>query len=263
MDERAPAPSADRLPPDGDGPGADRPPDPRAGASALRVGGFVPFTSTDYPDALAAVVFCQGCPWHCGYCHNPHLVAPHSDDERDFGRILAWLGERRGLLDAVVFSGGEPTAQAALPDAIAAVRAMGFAIGLHTGGAYPRRLARVLRDVDWIGLDVKAPIADYATVTGVPGSGVTALASLDAMLAAGAAYEVRTTVHPTLTPPAALERLADLLAARGIQRWILQPFRPTGCANEDVVAAAPAGATLDRELLARLSQRIPVIEIRA
>ncbi len=83
-----------------------------ARADALRVGGFVPFTSTDYPGALAAVVFCQGCPWRCGYCHNPHLIAARGDDERDFARIVDWLGTRRGLLDAVVFSGGEPTAQA-------------------------------------------------------------------------------------------------------------------------------------------------------
>ena len=63
-----------------------------ARADALRVGGFVPFTTTDYPDALAAVVFCQGCPWRCGYCHNPHLIAARGDDERDFARILDWLG---------------------------------------------------------------------------------------------------------------------------------------------------------------------------
>jgi pyruvate formate lyase activating enzyme len=235
-----------------------------AGAQAipLRVGGFVPFSSTDCPGALAAVVFCQGCPWRCGYCHNPHLVPAHGDDERDFVRLVEWLAQRRGLLDAVVFSGGEPTAQSALPDAIAAVRELGFAIGLHTGGAYPRRLAEVLRDVDWIGLDVKAPFAEYATVTGIAGSGRAALASLDLVLAAGVAHEVRTTVHPALTPPATMERLAGELAARGVERWVLQRFRPAGCANEDLVANAACAATLDRGLLERLGRHIPGIEVR-
>ena len=139
-----------------------------ATAPGLRSGGFVPFTSTDYPDALAAVVFCQGCPWRCRYCHNPHLIPAHGSDERDFGRILAWLATRRRLLDAVVFSGGEPTAQGELPAAIDAVRALGFAVGVHTNGAYPRRLARILPQLDWVGIDVKAPAADYASVTGVP-----------------------------------------------------------------------------------------------
>jgi pyruvate formate lyase activating enzyme len=242
-------------------------PDPAAGPgspvpSLLRVGGFEPFSSADYPDALAAVVFCQGCPWRCGYCHNPHLIPARGDDERDFARILSWLASRRGLLDAVVFSGGEPTAQAELSSAIDAVRALGFTIGLHTGGAYPRRLAKLLPKLDWVGIDVKAPLADYGTVTGIPGSGLTALTSLDLVRNATAAYEVRTTVHPVLTPPSAMERLAQELGARGVERWILQPFRATGCANEAVVACAPEGASLDRALLERLSSYVPVIEVR-
>ncbi len=233
-----------------------------AAVPMVRVGGFVPFTSTDYPDALASVIFCQGCPWRCGYCHNPHLIPPRGDDERDFSRILAWLATRKGLLDAVVFSGGEPTVHAGLGAAIDAVRALGFEIGLHTGGAYPRRLARMLPKLDWVGIDVKAPVADYAAITGAPGSGLTALASLDLVRDAGVAHEVRTTVHPTLTPADMMERLARELGARGVERWILQAFRPTGCASEAVVAAAPDGATLDHALLARLAAHVPVIEVR-
>ena len=110
---------------------------------------------------------------------------------------------------------------------------------------------------------MKAPIGDYCDITGIPGSGFTALASLDLVRSAGVAYEVRTTVHPDLTPPAALERLARELAARGIERWILQPFRATGCVNEALVAAAPNGAMPERALLMRLSDCVPVIEVRA
>jgi pyruvate formate lyase activating enzyme len=230
--------------------------------NALRVGGFVPFTSTDYPGALAAVVFCQGCPWRCGYCHNPHLIPARRDDEREFARILDWLGTRRGLLDAVVFSGGEPTAQAELADAIAAVRALGFRIGLHTGGANPRRLKQVLPRVDWVGIDVKAPPDEYASLTGVAGSGVAALASLDLVLGAGVAHEVRTTVHPLLTPPDTLLRLARELAGRGVARWVLQPFRATGCANDALVAASPRGAMVEPALVATLSAHVPSIEVR-
>ena len=227
----------------------------------LRVGGFVPFTSADYPGALAAVVFCQGCPWRCGYCHNPHLVAARGSAEHDFGAILAWLERRRGLLDAVVFSGGEPTAQAALPEAMAEVRARGFGVGLHTGGAYPRRLGKLIRFVDWVGIDVKAPLAGYEGVTGSGQSGHVAWASLDRVLAAGISYEVRTTVHPTITPVAALEKIASELAARGVSRWVLQPFRPAGCANADLVAAAP-DASFDRHVLARLRRHVADIAIR-
>jgi len=228
----------------------------------LHVGGFVPFTSTDFPDALSAVVFCQGCPWRCGYCHNPHLIPARGEDEHDFAAILQWLASRRGLLDAVVFSGGEPTAQAALPEAMAEVRRLGFLVGLHTSGAYPRRLADMLACTDWVGLDVKAPHGGYEAVTGVAGCDDAPLASLDLIRAHGVAFEVRTTVHPALLPPAALETLARELAERGIIRWILQPFRPTGCRNDAVVAAAPHGVALDADLLARLSRHVPIIEVR-
>jgi pyruvate formate lyase activating enzyme len=232
--------------------------------AALRVGGFVPFTTTDYPGALAAVVFCQGCPWRCAYCHNPHLIPARGDagSDIDFGRLLVWLATRRGLLDAVVFSGGEPTAQPELADAVTAVRDLGFAIGLHTGGAYPRRLAQVLPQVHWVGLDIKAPGAGYAGVTGIDGSGEAAFASLDLIHAAGVAFEVRTTVHPTLTPPDALECLARELSARAVTSWVLQPFRPTGCADSALVAAAPGGGAIDEVLLARLRECVPDVVLR-
>ena len=229
---------------------------------ALRIGGFVPFTTTDYPGALAAVIFCQGCPWRCGYCHNPHLLTARGEAEHDFDDILEWLDGRRGLLDAVVFSGGEPTAQAALGHSIGAVRARGFKIGLHTGGGYPRRLAELLPLIDWVGIDVKAPFAAYDGVTRVARSGVPAWASLEHVLASGVAYEVRTTVHPTLMPPPVLGHLARELAERGVIRWVLQPFRSTGCAETDFVAAA-RGFAIDERLLGYLSRYVPDVAVRA
>ena len=233
--------------------------------SAPRVGGIVRFTTHDFPGRLAAVLFMQGCPWRCAYCHNPHLV-PHPRDgastEHRWPDVLSWLGTRRGLLDGVVFSGGEPTAQAALADAIRGVRTLGFAIGLHTAGIYPRRLGALLPSLDWVGLDVKAPAERYAAVTGVPASAAPAFDSLDRLLASGVALEVRTTVHPTLTPTSALVQLARELAARGVARWVLQRFRPTGCDDEATVASAPCGATVDSTLIAALRTHVPNVEVR-
>ncbi len=242
--------------------GAAGPAAPPATAPSLRIGGLEPFTSTDYPGALAAAVFCQGCPWRCGYCHNPHLIGARGDHEVDFGRIVAWLASRRGLLDAVVFSGGEPTAQRELSAAIDAIRALGFAVGLHTSGAYPRRLAEVLPKLDWAAIDVKMPLAQYAAVTGATGSGISAFASLDLVRNAGIAYEVRTTVHPLLTSSDAIEVLAGELAEHGVERWILQAFRATGCANKALVSAAPKDGALIRVLQNRLTTHVPVIEVR-
>lgn len=200
--------------------------------TGLRVGGLTPLSTTDWPGMLAAVVFCQGCPWRCGYCHNPGLIPAQSENEIPWEDVLAFLHRRRGLLDGVVFSGGEPTLQAALPDAMRQVRTLGFKIGLHTGGMYPKRLGAVLPLVDWVGMDVKAPFADYARITGVDSSGGRALAGLEQLLASGVEYEIRTTVHPAMLSDEALLAIAEDLAGRGVKRYVIQAFRSQGCPDE-------------------------------
>jgi pyruvate formate lyase activating enzyme len=192
--------------------------------SNLRVGGFVPFTTIDYPGCLAAVIFCQGCPWRCRYCHNPHLLHARGANEIAWPQIARRLQDRRGLLDAVVFSGGEPTLQAALPAAMRAVRTMGFKIGLHTAGIYPKRLAEVLPLVDWVGMDIKAPLHDYDALTRTPGSARRAHESLELVLASGVAHQFRTTVD-SHSSEEKLEQLARELVRLGATRHVLQRCR--------------------------------------
>jgi len=189
----------------------------------LRVGGLTRLTTIDFPGRLAAVVFCQGCPWRCGYCHNPELLDAAQPGAIAWGAVLDFLRQRRGLLDGVVFSGGEPLAQSALPAALQQVRDMGFATALHTGGMYPERLAAALPLLDWVGLDVKAPWAQTPAITGVPGSGAKVRESLALLLQSGVAHEVRSTWHPGLYPLADLQALGQQLAALGLRDWVLQP----------------------------------------
>ncbi|MDT3705418.1 MAG: anaerobic ribonucleoside-triphosphate reductase activating protein [Thiobacillus sp.] len=210
----------------------------------LRVGGLTPLSTTDWPGMLAAVVFCQGCPWRCGYCHNPDLIPAQGGNEIPWQDILAFLRRRQGLLDAVVFSGGEPTLQAGLPDAMREVRALGFKIGLHTGGMYPKKLSAVLPLVDWVGLDVKAPFAAYPRITGVAGSGERAEAGLQQLLASGVTHEIRTTVHPALLNDAEVSGLAHDLAARGVKHYVVQAFRSQGCGDETLRQSATRGRPL-------------------
>ncbi|HYP67372.1 MAG TPA: anaerobic ribonucleoside-triphosphate reductase activating protein [Thiobacillaceae bacterium] len=198
----------------------------------LRIGGFTPLSTTDWPGMLAAVVFCQGCPWRCCYCHNPGLIPARGEHELSWESVLGLLHRRIGLLDGVVFSGGEPTLQAGLPDAMGEVRELGFSIGLHTGGMYPQRLATVLPLLDWVGMDVKAPFADYDRITGAPRSGDRALASLDLILQSGVEHEIRTTVHPVLLDDETVQTLANDLAERGVRHYAIQAFRAQGCEDE-------------------------------
>jgi pyruvate formate lyase activating enzyme len=151
---------------------------------------------------------------------------------------------RVGLLDGIVFSGGEPTLQSALPEAMREARDLGLAIGLHTAGAHPERLVAILDLVDWIGFDIKAPFRRYAEVTGVPGSGTRARDSLRSVLASGVPVEVRTTVHPGLLDASAMSELADDLASAGVRDFVVQRFRPDGCREEFVAAMGSAAPEL-------------------
>ncbi len=215
-----------------------------AGAARLRVGGLVPFTATDFPGRFAAAVFIQGCPWRCGYCHNPHLQ-PRQRGAHDWAEVMALLKRRAGLLDGVVFSGGEPTIDPALPDAMAEVRSLGLAVGLHTACIYPRRLEAVLPMLDWVGFDIKAPFDRYDSVTGVAGSALPARLCMEMIVQSGVAHECRTTLHPALLDEGEIEGLAATLAAAGVRNYAIQMFRAQGCGNGALVASAARGHLSD------------------
>ena len=191
----------------------------------LRVGGLTPLSATDYPGHLCAVVFCQGCAWRCGYCHNRHLRARLGEAAIPWPEVLAFLRRRRGLLDAVVFSGGEPTLQAGLAAAMQEVKALGFLIGLHTAGIVPRQLARLLPLVDWIGMDLKAPFAHYERVTGAKASGRRARESMELVLASGVACQFRTTVVPGSPDQHSVAQIAAALKHRGVDSYVVQEAR--------------------------------------
>ena len=230
-------------------------------AKQLKVGGVTPFSATDYPGKLAAVIFVQGCPWRCGYCHNPHLQRRTGASPLQWSELVARLQRRVGLIDAVVFSGGEPTLDPALADAMREVRDLGFGVGLHTAGAYPRRLAEVLALVDWVGIDVKAGWHAYDAITGIPDSGRHARASTQAVLASGVAHEFRTTIHPGLHSPADILALASTLSAMGVKRYALQQFRATGCSDQALQRSAAADYP-GAELLAQVNALFPEFTLR-
>lgn len=217
-----------------------------------RVGGLAPFSTLDYPGKIAAVVFVQGCPWRCGYCHNPHLQCASTAGALGWTAVRELLHRRAGLIDAVVFSGGEPTADPALGEAAAEVRGLGFDVGLHTAGIYPRRLKRVLPSIDWVGIDVKAPFGRYDAVTGVARSGAAALASVEAVLEHARAYEFRTTFHPQLLDEDDVLEIADGLARKGARRFALQEFRAQGCGDARLRQGASGAPRPSEGLLAAL-----------
>jgi pyruvate formate lyase activating enzyme len=227
------------------------------GDPGVRVGGFQRFTTLDYPGQLAAVIFLQGCPLRCEYCHNPDLIPPRGGVEIEWQMIETELLRRRGFLQAVVFSGGEPLMQSGLVAAIDRVRAMGFRIGLHTSGAAPARLAALKGLVDWVGFDIKAPFEAYGPVTGVPASGLRARESYSELAAWQIPHELRTTVWPNRIGPAQVRAIANSVEAGGTEDFVLQEAR------HPVTGQAMGGPVFsDRSLLEDLTSRFRGFSVR-
>ena len=192
----------------------------------LNIGGITPFTTIDFPDHLSAVLFCQGCSWRCRYCHNPHLLPIQQKGAHVWADIISWLKTRKGLLEGVVISGGEPLIQRHLVASVDQLRKMGFAIAIHTSGVAPQRFNEVLPLVDWIGFDIKAPFDEYAAITAAGDrSGDEAKTSLMALLASGKPYELRCTLDPDYFTPARAAKMATQLVELGANHLIVQECR--------------------------------------
>lgn len=222
----------------------------------LQIGGMVPLTTIDYPDQLSCVLFCQGCAWRCHYCHNPELIAPVGEATISWNAVLAFLHQRQGLLQAVVFSGGEATLQPGLAEAMQQVRRQGFRVGLHTAGIKPRALETVLPLCDWVGFDIKAPQGRVGDITQIIGSDAANWRSLDLLLASTVAYECRTTVHWNLLQPDDLLQLARQLQQRGVRHFVVQPARDGNILNPGLGRQVPPAqlAELWQELGALFEQ---------
>lgn len=223
-----------------------------AGADTLAIAGLTRLSTCDWPGKLVATAFLQGCPWQCTYCQNPLLTDPTAPGAIPWRQVRDLLARRRGLLDGIVFSGGEPTRQPGLAAAATEARALGFGVGLHTAGAYPRLLALALGSLDWVGLDVKASPQRYGDVTGVAASGTRAWESLRLVRESGVDHEVRITVDPTVHTGAEIVELIGSLRDLGERRIVLQEARALGTRPgyaerlgrrrlRDVLPAIPAG----------------------
>ncbi|MBR1735096.1 MAG: anaerobic ribonucleoside-triphosphate reductase activating protein [Alphaproteobacteria bacterium] len=196
---------------------------------ALLIGGIVSLSTVDYPDNIAFVIFLQGCSWRCKYCHNKHLQSIELSQSLPWVEILNLLETRKGFVDGVVFSGGEPLIQDILPVAMREVKNMGFKIGLHTGGSLPNMLAKVIPLVDWVGFDVKNVFEEYEEITGVANSGQMALQSLRMLIESNVNFEVRITMHESLNTTKIIDLLKDL-SYMGVRTVALQK-----CRNKDEI----------------------------
>jgi len=186
----------------------------------------------DYPGEIAAVLFTRGCNLRCPFCHNPDLLIKPKIMIKpiDIEQVLEFLVQRRGFLDGVVISGGEPTLNDDLPLDIRRVKALGFLVKLDTNGTNPIMLQSLLSQgfLDYVAMDIKAPLdfKKYRTACGKLSSEefFNIRNSIHLLRNAGINVEFRTTVVPTLHPPEDIEEIARYL--EGCEQFTIQQFNP-------------------------------------
>ena len=227
----------------------------------MNIHGLQKMTLLDYPGVVACTVFLGGCDFRCPYCHNAELLDGSFPPLMDDTELLAFLQKRRGLLDGVCVTGGEPLLQPALPALLRDIRALGYRIKLDTNGSQPDRLKAILDEglADYVAMDIKNSPERYGVTIGREDFDVTPIRESVRLLMAGDTdYEFRTTVVAELHDEASFRAIAAWIA--GARRYFLQPFTD----RETVPAAglsAPSREALER-YAAAVRARVPETRLR-
>ena len=194
----------------------------------MRIGGFQKFSLIDFPGKISAIVFTQGCNFRCPYCHNPELVDPESFTEIiPEEQIFQFLRNRIGKLDAVSITGGEPTLHNDLPDFIRKIKEMGFLVKLDTNGTNPEMISRIIEEgfVDYLAMDIKAPLTKYARITRSKINEYHILRSAGMIENSGIDYEFRSTLVKHLLTSDDVLKMGNMLGPA--KRYFLQKFVPS------------------------------------
>lgn len=194
----------------------------------MTIGGLQKFSLIEYPGKTSAIIFTRGCNFRCPYCHNPELVLPEQyAPEIPLEMIFDFLETRRGKLDAVSITGGEPTLHDDLIELIKRLKGLKFLIKLESNGSRPEVLKSIIEQnlIDYLAIDIKAPLEKYEKVAGCQVSGESIRKSIQLTMDSGVDYEFRTTVMKSLTNKEDMRRIA--VSIMGAKRYFLQKFTPS------------------------------------
>jgi pyruvate formate lyase activating enzyme len=189
----------------------------------MLIGGFAKFSLIDYPGKTCAIIFTQGCSFRCPYCQNPELVLPEKFTEKiPIEEIIKFLNKRVGLLDAVEFTGGEPTMQADLIEIAEKIKNMGFKIKVDTNGTNPGVIDEGLNKgaIDFVAMDIKSSIERYEEITQVNTDKEKIKRSIEIILTRAPDYEFRTTIIKGFHDKGEIEKIGGLV--KGSKIFYLQ-----------------------------------------
>lgn len=237
----------------------------------MLIGGLEKLSLLDYPGKVAAIVFTASCNFRCSFCYNPSLVLPELVTnknkkgpslipEKD---LFLFLEERKGRLDGVVVTGGEPTLHADLPEFLKRIKALGYDVKLDTNGTNPKMLAKLIKAklIDYVAMDLKAPLDKYPKVVATLVDIEAIKKSLNLLLKGSLPYEFRTTLVPGLHTQDDL--LAMAKSIKGAQRWFLQEFKSnTPLVNQKFEKKASFSRQEMAEMLKLAQSIVPVCSLR-
>ena len=229
----------------------------------FNIGGIQKTTLVDFPQKIAAIVFTQGCNFRCGYCHNPELLSQNNQQSKyNTQEFLDFLKTRTGKLDGVVITGGEPTLQVNLYNFIREVKQLGFLVKLDTNGTNPEILQKLINDklLDYIAMDIKAPLDKYSLITGVNTDCEKLKKSIVLVMKSGVDYEFRTTVIKSQLLPDDFNKIGQLIC--GAKRYYLQKFVPSKIFDEKLATETTYTNQEFDAICANLKKYIDIVEYR-
>lgn len=191
----------------------------------MKIHGLQKMTLLDFPGRVACTVFLGGCDFRCPFCHNFELIDGTAQPVMDDAELLSFLEKRKGLLDGVAFTGGEPCLHKDLPELMKKIRDMGFGVKLDTNGFHPELLRQILDAglVDYVAMDVKNSPEKYAATCGLDKIDLAPIReSIALLMRSGMDYEFRTTVVDEFHEEADFEKIGEMI--RGARRYFLQQF---------------------------------------
>lgn len=203
---------------------------------SFKLAGLQKTTFIDYPEKIACIVFTQGCNFRCGYCHNPELFE-NKEPVLSVPAFFEFLNKRKGKLDGVVITGGEPTLHGKdLIEFIKEVKSLGFLVKLDTNGTHPDVLQELLNEnlLDYIAMDIKAPLAKYKTITRTDIDTKIIKKSIDMIMNSGVDYEFRTTIVKSQLSVEDLRQIGELI--QGAKRYYMQKFLATKILDETLMS---------------------------
>ncbi len=197
----------------------------------MKVTGIQKLTLLDYPGVVACTVFTAGCNFRCPFCHNAMLVLPEQIDDECLtdDEVFGFLKKRRGVLDGVAVTGGEPLLHADMPEFLARVKELGYKIKLDTNGSNPELLSEIIKNklVDRVAMDIKNAPEEYARTIGLESFDIAPVERSKEMLLSGETdYEFRTTVVKGIHTKESLIGAAKWI--EGAKEYYLQQFKDSG-----------------------------------